>query len=116
MMERGKINEDVVERLVNWIHSGFNVYTSDEIPPYDIPARERASHYLTKPCISLEKMSYDSTEGKIVYGEPHNAKVYDDPLDFLALISCHITERWEHRVIPYGFCLPSKGGQISQEG
>jgi len=81
MMSRDKINEDVIERLMSWTHSGFNVYIDDEIPPHDIQAREKAVHYLCKPCISLEKMSYK--EGKVIYGESHNAKVCD-PLDFLA--------------------------------
>jgi len=60
--------------------------------PHMIYRPERAAHYLCKPCISLEKMSYDCTEGKVIYGESHNAKVYT-PLDFLALLSCHITDR-----------------------
>jgi hypothetical protein len=59
-------------------------------------------------------MSYK--EGKIIYGESHNAKVYDDPLDFLALLSCHITDRWERRVIPYGFWSnKSRGMRKKQE-
>jgi hypothetical protein len=50
-------------------------------------------------------MSYVSQEGKILYGDSPDTKVYD-ALDFLALLSCHINDRWERRVIAYGYCLP----------
>ncbi|MHC9543284.1 MAG: hypothetical protein AB9903_27550 [Vulcanimicrobiota bacterium] len=68
MMSLDKIDEDVVERLTNWTHSGFNIHIGNLI---------------------------DSTD----------TKAYD-ALDFLALLSCHITDRWERRVIAYGYCLP----------
>ena len=55
-----------------------------------------------RSCISLERMTYVSQEGKILYGNASDTKVYD-ALDFLALLSCHITDRWERRVIAYGF-------------
>jgi hypothetical protein len=47
-------------------------------------------------------MSYVSQEGKILYGDSPDTKVYD-ALDFLALLSCNITDRWERRVIAYGY-------------
>jgi len=41
--------------------------------------------------VSLEKMTYVPQEGKVVYGDSVDTKTYD-ALDFLALLSCHITE------------------------
>ena len=49
----------------------------------------------------LEKMTYLPHEGKVLYGDSTDTKVYDT-LDFLALLSCHITDRWERRVIACG--------------
>jgi hypothetical protein len=102
MMSLDKINEGVVERLTSWTHSGFNGHCGEVIPPEDTPARERAARYLVRSCLSLEKMSYASQEGKILYGDSPDMKVYD-ALDFLALLSCHITDRWDRRAIAYGF-------------
>ncbi|MDQ7823451.1 MAG: hypothetical protein RDV48_11695 [Candidatus Eremiobacteraeota bacterium] len=53
----------------------------------------------------LEKMTYMPQEGKVLYGDARDMKVYD-ALDFPALLSCHITGRWERRVVAYGYCLP----------
>ncbi|GEM_PF-2710964 len=39
---------------------------------------------------------------KVIYGDSPDTKVYD-ALDFLALLSCRITDRWERRVIAYGY-------------
>ena len=36
-------------------------------------------------------MTYVPQEGKVVYGDSVDTKTYD-ALDFLALLSCHITE------------------------
>jgi len=105
MMSLDKIDEDVVERLMSWTYSGFNDHVGEVISPDDTHARERAARYLVRSCVSLEKMTYIPHEGKIYYGDPGDRKVYD-ALDFLATLSCHITDRWERRAIAYGFCLP----------
>ncbi len=105
----------MVERLTSWTYSGFNVHCGEVIPPEDITARERAARYLVRSCVSLEKMTYLPREGKILYGDASDTKSYE-PLDFLALLSCHITDRWERRVIPYGFWSnKSRGMRKKQE-
>lgn len=105
-MEKDTINEDVAERLTSWTYSGFNVHCGEVIPPEDILARAMVAKYLVRSCVSLEKMTYLPKEGKVVYGDSSAATVYG-ALDFLALLSCHITDRWERRVITYGYCLPA---------
>jgi len=60
-------------------------------------------------------MTYVPQEGKIYYGDPDDTKVYE-VLDFLATLSCHITDRWERRVIAYGFWSnKSRGMRKKQE-
>ena len=79
--------------------------------PGERKARERAARYLVRASVSLEKMTYVPQQGKVVYGDSVDTKAYD-ALDFLALLSCHITDRWERRVIPYGFWpAPRRGGK-----
>jgi len=112
MMSLDKIDEDVVERLTSWTHSGFNVHVGDVIVPDNREARERAARYLVKSCVSLEKMTYVPQEGKVQYGDARDMKVYD-ALDFLALLSCHITGRWERRVIAYGYWSNKSRGMTS---
>jgi hypothetical protein len=118
MMEKDKIHEDIVEKLTSWTNSGFNVHTGDEMGPGERKARERAARYLVRASVSLEKMTYVPQQGKVVYGNSGNSvdtKTYD-ALDFLALLSCHITDRWERRVIPYGFWSnKSRGIRKKQE-
>ena len=77
--------------------------------------RERAAPYLVRSCVSLEKMTYLPQEGKVLYGDSVNIRLYE-ALDFLALLSCHITDRWERRVIAYGYWSnKSRGMRKKQE-
>jgi len=95
---------------MSWHHTGFNVHIADVISSTDMPSRERAGSYLVRSPVSLEKMRYLPEEGKVIYGNFTGEKKSYDALDFLALLSSHITNRYEHRVIYYGLCLPPEGG------
>ncbi|MGV8118384.1 MAG: hypothetical protein AB2L14_01340 [Candidatus Xenobiia bacterium LiM19] len=70
---------------------------------------ERGRVITVRPCFQSDRMHL---------GGHADAKVYD-ALDFLALLSCHITDRWERRVIAYGYCLPPifvQGGSNKSRG
>jgi hypothetical protein len=55
-------------------------------------------------------MTYKRDEGKVVYGNPGREKRVFEAMDFLALLASHIPDKFENRILYYGFCLPSPGG------
>ena len=59
-------------------------------------------------------MTYLPEKGKVIYGDLNGERKIYDALDFLALFASHISGRYQHQVIYYGFCLPPQGGQASQ--
>jgi hypothetical protein len=46
LRDAGKINDLVIENMLSWHHSGFNVYCGNVISPYDQKDGQRCS-YLT---------------------------------------------------------------------
>ena len=59
MLKReGKITDTVIENMSTWHHSGFHVYCSDAIRPYDEEGLEHLAHYVIRAPISQERMIY----------------------------------------------------------
>jgi hypothetical protein len=50
----------------------------------------------------LSKMTYDWNEGKVIYGNPGGEKRVYEAMDFLALVSSHIPDKFENRILYYG--------------
>lgn len=115
MMREEKINEFLVEKIMSWHHSGFNVHFGDVLGPEDKEGREKAARYLVKPPISIGKMTYIPEEGKVIYGNPNGKKIEYDALDFLALAASHIPNRFENRILYYGYWSKKSIGMRKKE-
>ncbi|MBS4029842.1 MAG: transposase, partial [Clostridiales bacterium] len=54
----GKINNLVINNMMGWYHSGFNVYCTSMINPFDQEGLERLAQYIIRSPISQERMTY----------------------------------------------------------
>ena len=69
----GKITAVVIENMMNWHHSGFNVYCGKAIWPRNQEALENLSRYIIRASFSQERMTYiaarDSSDefAKVIY-------------------------------------------------
>ncbi len=69
----GKITDVIIENMMNWHHSGFNVYCGDAIWPHNQEGLENLARYIIRASFSQERMTYipadDSSDGtaKVVY-------------------------------------------------
>jgi len=50
------IDQDVVDNMLTWEHSGFHVFAGERILPDDSDSRRFLARYLKKSPISLERM------------------------------------------------------------
>ena len=46
LFKEGKITEDLIKMLINWRHSGFNVFCGPRILPSDDTAMENLARYI----------------------------------------------------------------------
>ena len=69
----GKINDVVIENMMNWHHSGFNVYCGKAIWPHNQEGLESLARYIIRASFSQERMTYiaakDSSDrvAKMIY-------------------------------------------------
>ena len=117
----GKITDVVIENMMNWRHSGFNVYCGKAIWPHNQEGLENLARYIIRASFSQKRMTYvaaqDSSDGvgKVIYQskDAKTTKTFDAPvsstwqaLDWLAQLVTHIPNKGESAgggVRYYGF-------------
>ncbi len=69
----GRINDFVIENIMRWHHSGFNVYCGEALWPHDEKGLGNLARYIIRASFSQERMAYiatrDSSAGteKVIY-------------------------------------------------
>jgi len=53
--------------LMNWRHSGFNVFCGPRLQPRDEKAMENLARYIIRASFSQERMTYIPAESKVIY-------------------------------------------------
>ena len=106
----GKITDVIIENMMNWRHSGFNVYCGNTIWPHNEEGLENLARYIIRASFSQERMTYIATDksadgtAKVIYDSKDGkiSKTFD-ALDWLAQLVTHIPNKVEQMVRYYGF-------------
>ena len=65
----GRINDFVIENMMRWHHSGFNVYCGGAVWPQDEKGLENLACYIIRASFSQERMAYiaahDTADGSV---------------------------------------------------
>jgi hypothetical protein len=116
LLQKELITQDVVDNMLSWEHSGFNVWSGE--PFTDPDTRRFLGRYLKKSPVSLERMSIRD-DGKI--GITRKTDDFDetrlfDPLEFLAELSSHIPNIWEQTTRYFGiFAARTRGSHATKK-
>jgi hypothetical protein len=119
----GKINDAVIENMLCWRHSGFNVYCGPTIWPNNDQGLEDLARYIIRACFSQERMTYiavrDTLDGqaKVIYRskDGRTSKTFE-ALDWLAQMVTHIPNKSEHMVRYYGYYSNKSRGMRKKTG
>jgi ribosomal protein S27E len=119
----GKINDAVIENMLSWRHSGFNVYCGPTIWPNNDQGLEDLARYIIRACFSQERMTYlsakDALDGqaKVIYRskDGRTSKTFD-ALDWLAQLATHIPNKGEQMVRYYGYYSNKSRGMRKKAG
>ncbi len=114
----GKINVAVIENMMGWRHSGFNIYCGSAIWPHDEEGLEKLARYTIRASFSLKRMTYipagktHLTERQKCYINQKTAKPQKtfDAIDWLAMLTTHIPDKNEQMVRYYGYYSNKSGG------
>jgi len=116
LLKAGKINDGLVDMLMSWRHSGFNVHCGKRIWPDDEKAMENVSRYIIRASFSQERMTYIREQASVVY-QSKNGKTTKtfDALEWLAAMCSHVPNRGEQMVRYYGYYSNVSRGRRKKE-
>ena len=123
LKKEGKINDALIENMMTWHHSGFNIYCGNAIQAYEQENIERLAEYIVRAPISQERMVYipenESKDGnaQVIYKNKTGiiSETFD-ALDWLARLITHIPNKGEQLVRYYGYYSnKSRGIRKKQE-
>ncbi len=103
LLSKSKITEDLVDMMLKWRHSGFNVFCGPKIQPGDEQAMENLARYIIRASFSQERMTYIPEKSKVVYRskDGKQEKIFD-ALEWLAAMASHVPNKGEQMVRYYG--------------
>ena len=103
LLSKGKITEDLVDMMLKWRHSGFNVFCGPRIQPGEEDAIENLARYIIRASFSQERMTYIPEKSKVVYRskDGKQEKIFD-ALEWLAAMASHVPNKGEQMVRYYG--------------
>jgi len=122
LLDAERIDQDVVENMRSWRHSGFSVDRSVFLEAGDTAGIERLAQYMVRCPFSISRVLRLTDEGKVIYradkrgpqrfpdpgradlaaGTSRNFQVFD-ALDFIAEVTQHVPDKGEHLVRYYGW-------------
>jgi len=111
LLSKGKITEDLVDMLIKWRHSGFNVFCGPKIQPGDENAMENLARYIVRASFSQERMTYIPEESQVVYqSKDGKEKKIFDALEWISAMCSHVPNKGGQMVRYYGFYSPASRG------
>jgi len=83
------INLELVEKILSWHHTGFNVHS--KVRATTKREAERIGKYMIRPLLSLKRLSIDETEGKVCYqyGKDSSELERMDYVEFIGRVTSH---------------------------
>ena len=67
LKDEGKINDDTINKLMSWKHSGFSVHNGSRVARDDEEGKEAISQYIIRNTFSLEKLTYNEKTNTVIY-------------------------------------------------
>jgi hypothetical protein len=104
LLSKGKVTEELIDMLMTWRHSGFNVFCGPRIQPGEQESMENLARYIIRASFSQERMTYIPEESKVIYQskDGKEEKVFD-ALEWLAAMCSHVPNKGEQMVRYYGY-------------
>ncbi len=107
LLKENKISRELVEKLLSWKNSGFNIYNHVKIQSHDCHGRESLAQYILRSPFSQQKMTYRKDTQTVLYRSKMNPNLNRNfalfpVLDSIAKITAHIPNKGGQSVRYYG--------------
>ena len=93
LLRKQLINFTLVQKILRWRHTGFHVHS--KVRATSKQEAERVGKYMIRPLLSLKRLFFDETAGKVRYQySRHGSKEESmDYLEFIARVTSHIPDK-----------------------
>jgi hypothetical protein len=110
--EREGASEERTRLLLSWRRSGFSVHSL--VRAKTRKEAERVGKYMSRPVLSLERLSVDERHGQVCYRYGKGAKEKErmDYLEFIARVTSHIPDKGQVTVRYYGLYANAHRGKV----
>jgi hypothetical protein len=108
--------QDVVEKILRWRHTGFNVHS--QVRAQTTSEAERVGKYMIRPVLSLKRLFFDETAGKVRYQYSRHGSQEEsmDYLEFIARVTSHILDKGQVMIRYYGLYSNAHRGKMRKAG
>ena len=106
----------LVEKILRWRHTGFNVHS--KVRATSKREAERVGKYMIRPLLSLKRLFFDETAGKVRYQYSRHASQEEsmDYLEFIARVTSHIPDKGQVMIRYCGLYSNAHRGKIRKAG
>jgi len=97
LKDGNKIDDDLINNLMSWKHSGFSMHNNAKIARDDDKNREAISQYVVRNFFFLEKLTYKQETGSLIYrlkifhGKKKKKFQVYTAVEFINVITQHIS-------------------------
>jgi hypothetical protein len=102
LLRKQLINKDLVQKILQWRHTGFNVHS--KVRTESKEETERVGKYMIRPILSLKRLSLHEGQVLYQYGKHSGETESMDYLEFIARVTSHIPDKGQVMVRYYGLC------------
>ncbi len=112
LLRQKLISEALVEKIAGWRHSGFSAHS--KVKAKTRKEAERVGKYMIRPLLSLERLSLDEREAKVIYRYGEGAEEVErvDYLEFIARVTSHIPDKEQVSVHYLGLYANAHMGNV----
>jgi hypothetical protein len=117
LLSAGEIEQEKIDLICGWEHSGFHVFTGEPISANDADARQFIGRYLKKSAVlnsRLELIENDNNPVVRIHKKTDDSETFKDfdPLEFLAELAQHVPKKREQTVRYFGkYSARSRGAK-----
>ena len=120
LKNQGLLDDDRIQLLLSWRHSGFSIHNSVTVLPGDGRASEALARYCMRNPVSLSRLCFSPGEKTVTYlpktGHDDEDGETFDAMDFLARVLAHVPDPRRHLVHYYGaYSNVARGKRKAQE-
>ncbi len=116
LLRKKLIRLSLARKILHWRHTGFNGHS--QVRAETTSEAERVGKYMIRPILSLKRLFFDETEGRVRYQHSRHGSQEEsmDYLEFIARVTSHIPDKGQIMIRYCGLYSNAHRGKMRKAG